>query len=56
MPTRIVTINIINNVMQVSEKVTNVGYGLRWLNQQPNNETFIGMFSTNRHEVRVICF
>ncbi|XP_067936830.1 long-chain-fatty-acid--CoA ligase 5-like [Watersipora subatra] len=38
---------------QVSEKTKNIGYGLRWLKQEPNNETFIGMFSQNRMEVVV---
>ncbi|KAF6019134.1 ACSL5 [Bugula neritina] len=35
----------------VLERVTNVGYGLRWLNQQPNNDTLVGVFSKNRAEM-----
>jgi len=28
-------------------------YGLRWLNQQPNNDTLVGVFSKNRAEVKL---
>ena len=38
-------------MLQVLERVTNIGYGLRWLDQQPTNDTLIGMFSKNRVEV-----